>query len=114
MTSEWELEEIRQELRSGVAPDIVAFRHSLPPEKVRCYARYHKRIKTPHQRWTDVERAFVRDNYPNHGKGWVGWKMLKRSWDAIKQYASIHGIGKRRDVNQQGNYFRESNEGRRA
>lgn len=31
---DWEYEEIRQELLGGEAPDIVAYRHGLPPRKL--------------------------------------------------------------------------------
>lgn len=101
LVSDWELEEIRQELSSGEAPDIVAFRHGLPKAPVReigrAYARYVRRWDDV---WTDAEKAFVRDNYPNHGRKWEGWSMLKRTWDAIRWRAHLLGVKRKRTRNE--------------
>ncbi len=110
LVSDWELDEIREELRRGNAPDIVAFNHGLPMQPVREYSRdvgdrYTRKFK---DRWTDVELAFVRDNYPSHDSTWDGWKMLKRTWDAIRVKANKLGV-KRRNV-KTNEEWRRSNE----
>ena len=110
LVSDWELDEIREELRHGNAPDIVAFGHGLPVQPVREYSRsigdrYTRKLK---DRWTDVELAFVRDNYPSHDSTWDGWKMLKRTWDAIRVKANKMGV-KRRNV-KTNEEWRKSNE----
>ena len=97
LVSEWELEEIRQELASGDAPDIVAFRHGISKSSVRelaktCHRRHTRKWDDV---WTDAEIAFVRDNYPSHGKRWCGWEMLDRTWDAIRMRAHIVGVRRR-------------------
>lgn len=98
LASDWEVEEMRQELRSGDAPDIVAFRHGMPCSAVReLRARdgHNRHMRKRFERWTDAEKAFVRDNYPNHGRLWCGWSMLNRTWDAIRMCASYLGVKKR-------------------
>lgn len=94
LVSDWELEEIRQELKSGDAPDIVAFRHGIDMKAVREFngRSGHKRhTRRLDDVWTDVEIAFVMDNYPNHGKRWGGWSLLDRTWEAIRKRAHIIG-----------------------
>lgn len=110
LASEWELEEIRDELRHGNAPDIVAFRHSLPVKPVRDYAKTigSKYERQTRDKWTDVELAFVRDNYPSHDSTWDGWKILKRTWEAIRVKANKMGV-KRRNV-KTNEEWRKSNE----
>ena len=109
LVSDWELEEIRQELRHGEAPDIVAFRHGIPMEPVREYKR--KSLGGPtgktNARWTQAELSFVRDNWPNHDKGWEGWKMLDRTWDAIKWCACRMGVKRKGNSANEG--WRKSN-----
>jgi hypothetical protein len=93
LVSDWELEEIRQELKGGDAPDVVAFRHGVPLGSVRGYSGRHIRhVRRPNELWTDAENAFVKDNYPNHGKRWGGWSLLDRTWEAIRRRASILGV----------------------
>lgn len=97
LVSDWELEEIRQELKSGDAPDVVAFRHGVPLGAVRGYGKGHVRhIRKPDELWTDAEKAFVKDNYPNHGEDWVGWEIIGRTWGAIRKYAHRLGIRRKR------------------
>lgn len=112
LVSDWELEEIRQELRSGMAPDIVAFRHGIDELAVREYRRcgpdrYEDFSSHFGDRWTEAERSFVRDNYPNHGKSWPGWDMLKRTWVAIRWYA--HRMGVKRKGSSANEGWRKSN-----
>lgn len=107
LVSDWELDEIRDELRHGNAPDVVAFRHGVPLEAVR-----NMRPKGDHtkfdNRWTKEETIFVRDNYPNHGRRWDGWKMLKRhTWDAIRMRAYYMGV--RRKKPDRGEKWRKTN-----
>jgi len=90
LVSDWELQEISEELGSGTAPDVVAFRHGVGVTSVRAYAR-----KGCTDRWTDAELAFVRDNYPAHGEYWPGWTMLKRSWATIVNKAALMGVRRR-------------------
>lgn len=93
LVSDWELEEIRQELKSGDAPDVVAFRHGVPLSSVRGYSGKRTRhVRRPNELWTDAENAFVKDNYPNHGKRWDGWSLLDRTWEAIKRRAHVIGV----------------------
>ena len=105
LVSDWELEEIRQELRSGEAPDVVAYRHGIPRRALSGLHRRH--VRQFEDRWTEAEKAFVRDNWPNHGKGWDGWKMLNRSWDAIKMRASYLGVKRKSNSANEG--WRKSN-----
>lgn len=102
LVSDWELEEIRQELASGDAPDIVAFRHGVRESAVRQYKRmrrassydgYERHFDSP---WNEAEIAFVRDNYPNHGSRWPGWKLMDKTWDAIRWYAHRLGVKRKR------------------
>ena len=114
LVSDWELEEIRQELTSGDAPDVVAFRHGIRDTVVREYRRRHGIASYDgYERhfdnvWNDAEIAFVRDNYPNHGRKWSGWKLMDRTWDAIRWYA--HRLGVKRKRNYAGKSWRKSNE----
>lgn len=89
LVSDWELEEIRQELVHGDAPDVVAFRHGIPRLSVIDYD-----IEVAN-RWSDAEEAFVRDNYPNHGKEWDGWRIVGKTYEAIERHAVRRGIRKR-------------------
>lgn len=97
LVSDWELEEIRHELSVGTAPDIVEFRHGLP----RGFVGRRKTCRgvqdhSSYRVWTDVEMAFVRDNYPSHGtRNWAGWKILKRSWPSIENMAHSLGVTKK-------------------
>lgn len=103
LVSDWELEEIRQELRSCEAVDIIAFRHGVPIHVVRRYAKskgYDRHVRRMDDVWTDAEKAFVRDNYPNHGRKWAGWSMLKRTWDAIRWRAHLLGVKRKRNGNE--------------
>lgn len=97
LVSDWELDEIRDELRHGNAPDIVAFRHGLTVQPVRKYARSirERHVRKFDERWTEAELLFVRDNYPNHDSRWDGWGMLKRTWDAIRVKANKMGVTRR-------------------
>ena len=96
LVSEWELNEIRMELEQGDAPDIVAFRHGLPMDAVRKMKARNRRAKEGRSAWSESEVAFVADNYKNHGdKTWEGWKMLKRTWDAIRSKAWSIGASRK-------------------
>lgn len=92
LVSDWEIDEIRIELESGDAPDVVAFRHGIPQEQVRSMARSVGRVGVELRRWSDAESAFLADNYPSHGKPWDGWAMLGRTWDAVRKKASRLGV----------------------
>lgn len=98
LVSDWELDEIRQELRDGYAPDVVAFRHGIPVEAVPKLSvgrglQYH----APHRAWTEAEIAFVRDNYASHGtRNWRGWSFLDRTWPSIEKMAHKLGVTKSR------------------
>ena len=98
LVSDWELEEIREELRHGNAPDVVAFRHGLPID-VMPRGRGGKGLQdhSSYRIWTDVEKCFVRDNYPNHDTySWRGWTLLDRSWQSIVQMAAQLGVTRKR------------------
>jgi len=91
LVSDWELEEIRQELEAGEAPDIVAFRHGIPTRAI------PRRAKERQNEWSDVEMAFVRDNYPQHGtQSWKGWSFLDRTWHSIGKMAHKLGVTRKR------------------
>lgn len=112
LVSDWELDEIHDELAHGNAPDVVAFRHGVTQNSVRDYAKTVRRpssyVRKFDGRWTDAEKAFVRDNYPSHGSKWDGWKFLHRTWDAIRIKANDMGVTRRnRKTNEQ---WRKSNE----
>lgn len=94
LVSDWELDEIRDELSSGTAPDIVAFRHGIPIE-VMPKSKSRKKLQdhSSYRIWTDAERAFVRDNFPSHGtSSWRGWSFLNRSWPSIEYMAVQLGV----------------------
>lgn len=94
LVSDWELDEIRHELVSGVAPDIVAFWHGVPTDAVRSYRR-SRYTRRPGDKWTDAEIAFVKDNYPNHGRTWAGWKILGKTWESVRRHAYALGVKKK-------------------
>lgn len=97
LVSDWELEEIRHELSVGTAPDIIEFRHGLPKGTIgRRKAYKGVQDHSSYRMWDDAERAFVRDNYPQHGTShWTGWKLLRRSWHSIEKMAHELGVTKK-------------------
>lgn len=97
LVSDWELDEIRQELREGYAPDVVAFRHGIPVE-VMPRGKCDKGVQhhAPRRAWNDVETAFVRDNYRQHDRNWKGWSFLGRTWPSIEKMAHKIGVTRSR------------------
>lgn len=107
LVSDWELEEIRDELRHGNKPEFVAYRHGIPTTAVRQMKPRGDQTKFENK-WTFEEKQFVRDNYPNHGRGWKGWEFVGRhSWDSIRQIA--HKMGVRRKSMQTNERWRKAN-----
>jgi hypothetical protein len=33
-------------------------------------------VTRPWRRWTDAEDALIREHFPEHGGGWLGWSKL--------------------------------------
>lgn len=93
LVSDWELDEIRQELRDGYAPDVVAFRHGIPVGVVPKQWLQHRAQR---RAWTEVEIAFVRDNYRQHDRNWKGWSFLGRTWPSIEKMAHKIGVTRSR------------------
>ena len=93
--SDWEADEIEGELRSGATPENVAFQHGLGVSDVKRIMRLRglSSDSEPHQ-WTQAETLLVRDNYPQHGPDWVGWKefLPGMSWVNIKAKAHRMGV----------------------
>ena len=87
LLSDWEIDEVRHELESGDEPDHVAFRHGITRRELGSLMRSVDR-----RRWSEVEIAFVRDNYPNHGSDWPGWEIMGRSRSAIRNQARRLGL----------------------
>ena len=89
MVTDWELHQIARELSAGDPPDVVAYRHGVPRFAV---IDYDIEVVNP---WTEAEDAFVRDNYPRHGRDWDGWELIGKSYEAVERHAVRRGIRKR-------------------